>query len=162
VTNAPIFFHDEIFFGEGIVGGPMQVVAGQTKKAAEVVLRILTVKRLATSNRLSLNWRRPCWIGDKCNVGELPRAICRPAAPSISASLRCGNGIGGRSRSSLPWFWRRLALSRACCASIVGVNSPKYSRGSALRNLPMSIASPPLANLPLQLRTKLTNRLALF
>ena len=41
VANAPIFFHDETFFGEGIVGGPMQIVAGQTKKAAEVALRIL-------------------------------------------------------------------------------------------------------------------------
>ena len=41
VANAPIFFHDETFFGEGIVGGPMQVVAGQTKKAAEVAIRIL-------------------------------------------------------------------------------------------------------------------------
>jgi C4-dicarboxylate-specific signal transduction histidine kinase len=41
VANAPIFFHDETFFGEGIVGGPMQVVAGQSKKAAEVALRIL-------------------------------------------------------------------------------------------------------------------------
>ena len=40
-ANAPIFFHDETFFGEGIVGGPMQVIAGQTKKAAEVALRIL-------------------------------------------------------------------------------------------------------------------------
>jgi signal transduction histidine kinase len=41
VANAPIFFHDETFFGEGIVGDPMQVVARQTKKAAEVALRIL-------------------------------------------------------------------------------------------------------------------------
>ena len=31
VANAPIFFHDETFFGEGIVGGPMQVVARQSK-----------------------------------------------------------------------------------------------------------------------------------
>src|SRR5215213_6054097 len=41
VANAPIFFHDETFFGEGIVGGPMQMIAGQTKKAAEVAFRIL-------------------------------------------------------------------------------------------------------------------------
>ena len=41
VANAPIFFHDETFFGEGIVGGPMQMIAGQTKKAAEIALRIL-------------------------------------------------------------------------------------------------------------------------
>ena len=46
VANAPIFFHDETFFGEGIVGGPMQVVAGQTKKAAEVALRILDGEKL--------------------------------------------------------------------------------------------------------------------
>src|SRR6478752_930811 len=41
VANAPIFFQDETFFGEGIVGGPMQLISGQTKKAAEVALRIL-------------------------------------------------------------------------------------------------------------------------
>jgi signal transduction histidine kinase len=41
VANAPIFFHDATFLGEGIVGGPMQTVAAQTKKAAEVALRIL-------------------------------------------------------------------------------------------------------------------------
>jgi hypothetical protein len=40
-ANAPIFFHDEAFFGEGIVGGPMQMIAGQSKKAAEVAIRIL-------------------------------------------------------------------------------------------------------------------------
>ena len=45
-ANAPIFFHDETFFGEGIVGGPMQVVAGQTKKAAEVAIRILDGERV--------------------------------------------------------------------------------------------------------------------
>lgn len=44
-ANAPIFFHDSIFFGKGIVGGPMQVIAGQGKKAAEVALRILDGER---------------------------------------------------------------------------------------------------------------------
>ena len=105
VANAPIFFHDETFFGEGIVGGPMQVVAGQTKKAAEVALRILDgEKPLATSNRHSLKWRHLCSTGDKCSAGELPRAICRPAAPSTSASQRCGSGIRGRSHPSSPFF----------------------------------------------------------
>src|SRR5579871_6056846 len=41
VANAPAFFHDETFFGEGIVGGPMQLISGETMKAAEVALRIL-------------------------------------------------------------------------------------------------------------------------
>ncbi|WP_354266641.1 sensor histidine kinase [Bradyrhizobium sp. I1.7.5] len=47
VANAPIFFHDESFFGEGIVGGPMQVVARQSKQAAEVALRILNGENVA-------------------------------------------------------------------------------------------------------------------
>ena len=47
VANAPIFFHDETFFGEGIVGGPMQVVARQSKQAAEVALRILDGENVA-------------------------------------------------------------------------------------------------------------------
>src|SRR4029079_8305358 len=47
VANAPIFFHDESFFGEGIVGGPMQVVARQSKQAAEVALRILDGENVA-------------------------------------------------------------------------------------------------------------------
>jgi hypothetical protein len=46
VANAPIFAHDSTYFGEGIVGGPMQVVAGQTKKAAEVAIRILDGERV--------------------------------------------------------------------------------------------------------------------
>ena len=49
-ANAPIFFHDETFFGEGIVGGPMQVVARQSKQAAEVALRILDGENVADIN----------------------------------------------------------------------------------------------------------------
>ena len=40
-ANAPIFSFDGSFFGEGIVGGPMQSVDELSKKAAEVALRML-------------------------------------------------------------------------------------------------------------------------
>jgi His Kinase A (phospho-acceptor) domain/ABC transporter substrate binding protein len=40
-ANAPIFTHDGPYFGEGIVGGPMQSVAEMGKKTGEVALRIL-------------------------------------------------------------------------------------------------------------------------
>ena len=40
-ANAPIFAHDGPYFGEGIVGGPMQSVAELGKKTGEVALRIL-------------------------------------------------------------------------------------------------------------------------
>ena len=41
VANAPIFSHDGPYFGDGIVGGPMQSVALLSKTTAEVALRIL-------------------------------------------------------------------------------------------------------------------------
>ena len=41
VANAPVFTHDQSFFGDGIVGGPMHSVVEQSTKAAEVALRIL-------------------------------------------------------------------------------------------------------------------------
>jgi len=41
VANAPIFTHDEAYFGDGILGGRMQSVAGLSKLAAEVAVRVL-------------------------------------------------------------------------------------------------------------------------
>jgi signal transduction histidine kinase len=41
VANAPIFSHDGTFFGDGIVGGPMQSITLLSKATADVALRIL-------------------------------------------------------------------------------------------------------------------------
>jgi signal transduction histidine kinase len=40
-ANAPIFSHDGPFFGDGIVGGPMQSITLLSKATADVALRIL-------------------------------------------------------------------------------------------------------------------------
>ncbi|WP_354128647.1 sensor histidine kinase [Bradyrhizobium sp. i1.15.2] len=47
VANAPIFTHDQSFFGDGIVGGPMHSVIEQSTKAAKVALRILNGEKIA-------------------------------------------------------------------------------------------------------------------
>ena len=73
VANAPIFFHDEAFFGEGIVGGPMQVVARQSKQAAEVALRILDGENVARHQ------------ADVCSTG---RAYVRLAANAAVGNCR--------------------------------------------------------------------------
>ena len=39
-ANAPIFTYDDTFFGEGIVGGPMQSIAERSRIAAMVAVRI--------------------------------------------------------------------------------------------------------------------------
>ncbi len=41
VANAPIFSYDESFFGSGIVGGPILLVADSSRQAAGVAIRIL-------------------------------------------------------------------------------------------------------------------------
>ena len=41
VANAPIFSYDESFFGQGIVGGPLLLVADSTRQAVAVAARIL-------------------------------------------------------------------------------------------------------------------------
>ncbi len=46
VANAPIFTHDQSFFGDGIVGGPMHSVVEQSTRAAEVALRILNGEKV--------------------------------------------------------------------------------------------------------------------
>ncbi len=46
VANAPIFTHDQSFFEDGIVGGPMHSVVEQSTRAAEVALRILNGEKV--------------------------------------------------------------------------------------------------------------------
>ena len=41
VANAPIFSYDESFFGSGIVGGPLLLVADTSRQTAAVAIRIL-------------------------------------------------------------------------------------------------------------------------
>ena len=40
-ANAPIFTYDDTFFGEGVVGGPMQSIAERSRIAAAVAVRII-------------------------------------------------------------------------------------------------------------------------
>ena len=145
--NAPIFFHDETFFGEGIVGGPMQVVARQTNKAAEVALRILDGEKPGAIKTPFVELAAPMFDWRQMQRWGIAGNDLPPGIPSTSASQRCGSGIGGGSHSAVAVVksWRP-GLSRSCCVSIVGVNLRKCSPSSAGRNLSMSTASPRLAN----------------
>ena len=42
VADAPMFSHTDAFFGQGIVGGPMSIVADVARQAASVAVRILS------------------------------------------------------------------------------------------------------------------------
>ncbi|WP_245427556.1 sensor histidine kinase [Bradyrhizobium sp. MOS003] len=112
VANAPIFFHDETFFGEGIVGGPMQVVAGQTKMAAEVALRILD--------------------GEK--PGDIKPSFVEVAAPMFDwlqmqrwgiaeSSLPPGSTVYFREPSLWERYWWQIALVTAVILAQSGLIS---------------------------------------
>ena len=100
IANAPIFFHDETFFGEGIVGGPMQIVARQSKKAAEVALRIL----------------------DGENVGDIKPTFVELAAPMFDwrqmqrwgiaeSNLPPGSTVYFREPTVWERYWWQIALT---------------------------------------------------
>ena len=147
VANAPIFSFDQSFFNGEVVGGPMfspaegarptgcrcRANAGRREGkwhqgSSDWILS--TEIRLATTSALE-HQREPPATGERNPVS---------GANGMAALF-----VADRARSS-PFFSCRPGLSRPCYMSIVGVNLPKCSRGSAWRNLPMSIASPRLAN----------------
>ena len=146
-ANAPIFSYDDSFFGEAIVGGPMHSVQ--------------KVRPDHCCGRHSHPQRR------KGRRHQNPTHRVRSAQIRLAANAALGNQreqSAAGQRSLLPgangmgavfvanrahhrhYSGCRPGLSRSCCVSIVGVNWPKCSRGSAWQNLPMSTASRPLAN----------------
>ncbi|CUT11099.1 Osmosensitive K channel histidine kinase KdpD EC 273 [Bradyrhizobium sp.] len=109
-ANAPIFFHDEAFFGEGIVGGPMQLVARQSKQAAEVALRILGGE----------------------NVADIKPTFVPLAAPMFDwrqmqrwgiaeSSLPPGSTIHFREPSAWERYWWQIALTTAIILAQTGL-----------------------------------------
>src|SRR5262245_21213104 len=59
VTNAPIFSYDESFFGHGIVGGPLLLVADTSRQTAAVAIRILGGERPGDINTPPVQFARP-------------------------------------------------------------------------------------------------------
>ena len=146
-ANAPIFTYDDTFFGEGIVGGPMQSIAERSRIAATVAVRILDGEKAGDIKTPPINFASPKFDWRQMQRWEISRerSACL-VARYISRNQRSGNGIRGKLHSSSPLFSCRPGLSRSCYVSIVGVNWRKCRPGSARRNLSMSIVSRPLAN----------------
>src|SRR5258706_14517089 len=95
-------------------------------------------------------------IGGKCSAGTSAKAACHRGAKSCFGSQRHGSVIRGKSRSLSHLFYCKTDLSRSCCMSIVGVDLPKCSHGTAWQNLPGSTAFRPPVNVQPQLPQKLT------
>ncbi len=58
-ANAPIFTYDDAFFGEGIVGGPMQSIAERSRIAAAVAVRIFDGEKAGDIKTSPINLASP-------------------------------------------------------------------------------------------------------
>ena len=59
VANAPIYTHSDAFFGQGVVGGPLTLVANVGRQAARVAVRILDGEALSDINAPMLAFGPP-------------------------------------------------------------------------------------------------------
>src|SRR4051794_37806954 len=101
-ANAPIFFHDEAFFGEGIVGGPMQMIAGQSKKAAEVAIRILDGEKPADIKPSFVELAAPVFDWRQMQRWGISESIWPP-----------GSIFQSRDPTLLKLYWWQIALVTA-------------------------------------------------
>ena len=147
VANAPIFSFDETYFNGEVVGGPMFSPAEGARPTAAVAVRMLGGEKASDIKVPPIEFSTP-----KYDWRQLQRwNISESRLPPGSEILFREPTVWQRYSWQIALDHRRYSLcrpglSRPCCVSIVGVDSPKCSRGSAWQNLPMSIASRPLAN----------------
>ena len=99
-ANAPIFTHDDSFFGKKIIGGPMHSARVAAAPPLRLPFVFSTAKNLAISRRRLANLWRLDTIGENCGAGGSTNAFCLLAAPSIFVSLLPGRSIVGRSHWS--------------------------------------------------------------
>ena len=146
-ANAPIFSYDSSFFGEAIVGGPMHSVHKLSQITAAVAIRILNGEKAGDIKTPPTGFAAPIF-----DWRQMQRwGISREQSACRQHNCTSGNQPAWQRYSwqialTPPLFWYKPGLSRSCYASIVGVNFPKCSRGSAWQNWPVSCASRPLAN----------------
>ena len=99
-ANAPIFTHDNSFFGKKIIGGPMHSARGSSSTAVAVAIRVLNGEKPGDIKTPPSEFVAPRYIGENCGAGGSTNAFCLLAAPSIFVSLLPGRSIVGRSHWS--------------------------------------------------------------
>jgi hypothetical protein len=94
VANAPMFTHSDAFFGQGVVGGPLTIVANVGRQAALSLCAFSAESRRTVSRRLPSNLERQSSIGGSCSAGTSAKAGSSPEARFTSVRRVCGSNIG--------------------------------------------------------------------
>jgi hypothetical protein len=102
VANAPIFSHNDAFFGRAIVGGPMHSVSEGSAWQPPWPFASLAARGLATSRYRPADSQRRSSTGGKCSAGvSASAACCREARFTFAARLHGSNTVCKSWRSVL-------------------------------------------------------------
>lgn len=101
-VNVPIFSHDGSYFGDGIVGGPMQSVAQLSKEAAAIALRILNGEKAGDIKPLFVPLASPIFDGRQMQRWRI-----------AESSLPPGSTIAFRELSIWERYWWQILLTIA-------------------------------------------------
>jgi signal transduction histidine kinase len=101
-ANAPIFTYDDTFFGEGIVGGPMQSIAERSSIAAAVAVRILDGEKAGDIKTTPINLASPKFDWRQMQRWEIAESNLPP-----------GSAIYFREPTVWERYWWQLALTVA-------------------------------------------------
>jgi signal transduction histidine kinase/ABC-type uncharacterized transport system substrate-binding protein len=100
VSNAPVFSHDGPFFGDGIVGGPMQSIPLLSKATADVALRILDGEKPADIKPTFVKPAPPIFDGRQMQRWGISES-----------SLPPGSTIAFREPTLWERYWWQIALT---------------------------------------------------
>lgn len=79
-ANAPIFSHDDAFYGGEIVGGPMHSALGGSKRAAAVAIRVLGGERPGEIKTPSSNFAAPRYDWRELQRWKISERLLPPGA----------------------------------------------------------------------------------
>jgi hypothetical protein len=98
VANAPIFTHDDAFFGQEIIGGPMHSALGGSRRAMAVAMRILGGERAGDIKTPPSDFAAPKYDWRELQRWNISERRLPPDSEILFGSRPCGSVIPGRSR----------------------------------------------------------------
>jgi ABC-type uncharacterized transport system substrate-binding protein len=104
-ANAPIFTHDNAFFGREIIGGPMLSALELSKRAGAVAVRMLGGEEPSVIKIEPVEYSKPIYDWRELRRWGLARTIFLPIVRFTSASRLHGINTAGKSCLSAPWSY---------------------------------------------------------
>jgi len=99
-ADAPIFTHDDAFFGQEIIGGPMFSALDLSRKATAVAMRILGGEKAGDIKTAVNNFVAPKYDWRELQRWNISESRLSRIAQSTSGNQRRGSSIHGRSHPS--------------------------------------------------------------